>query len=67
MFHLISLAAAVALAGGLGYLIGRRRTIGEIKCALHSDPDVGIPVLEGLARRWGARLELSEPRSGGQA
>ncbi len=59
---LIDVCLLIAVAGaafGMGHLAGARRASARIAGSLH-DPDVGIPVMEDLARRFGAKLERQE-------
>jgi hypothetical protein len=59
MLWVIVLIALMALAcGAAGYWVGHTRASKEIADRLQKDPDCGKAVLEQLAHRWGAKLEM---------
>ncbi len=49
---------AVAAAGVMGYRLGTRAGSRRVADALRTDRDVGVRVMEELARVHGPRLEL---------
>jgi hypothetical protein len=60
MLRIVIDVLAVGLAGAAGFALGARRTATAIADRLRNDPAVGIPVMEDLAQRYGARLERHE-------
>lgn len=66
---ILIVATVAALAFTLGSFIGGRVSVERFASELANDPDKGIPVLESLAKRYGAKLEMldtgSGPRGGG--
>lgn len=48
----------------LGAFVGGRVAIDRFARELANDPDKGIPVMESLARRFGAKLEMLDTGGG---